>query len=151
MERLSSISISLLLLIVGFGLSFLLFPDREVVVKEPYPVEIIKTDTVLRYIEKAPLIIEKVRIKVIRQSDTVIETTPFTARIDTVIRCDTVFAEYEFPGNIFSMRVKFRPDTLQLEKQTIVKTIEKDRPWWEAPAYLIGGTIIGFLLGNGTK
>ena len=148
MKKLKQVIIGIVLILCGAGLSFLLFPGREKVKLEPFRVETIIKDTVEKLVYKDPIIITKMKTKIIEKADTVVQAVPFTARIDTIIKYDTINARFEFPENLFSLQVRKKPDSALFETRTVFRTVEKEKPWWETPAYVIGGTVIGFLLGS---
>lgn len=112
---------------------------------------IIKKDTVIIVKQAEPIIIEKAKTKIVYTRDTIIQTQPFIAVVDTIIKKDTVYAKFEFPANNFDLWIKKKPDSTLIQTITITKEIIKDRPWWEAPAYTLGGAVIGFLLGKTVK
>ncbi len=99
-------------------------------------------DTILQVLPAEPLIIEKAVAKVEYIRDTIIQTQPFIAHVDTIIKFDTIRLGYQFPENYFSFELRKSPDTLKTE--IITKEIQKKSRWWEGPVYFIGG----FLLGN---
>ena len=141
--------ISLLAFLLGLLSGYLLFDkfgnnDTSIINK-------VEHDTVFTQIASVPLILEKVKTKIIYKKDTVIVTNPFIASIDTIVKHDTVHAEYEFPENIFSLNVRSKPDTLQT---VYIKTYERaneQTKWWERPAYILGGCIAGYFIGKFTK
>ena len=112
---------------------------------------IIKRDTVIVVKQAEPIIIEKAKTKIVYTRDTIIQTQPFIAVVDTIIKKDTVYAKFEFPANNFDLWIKKKPDSTLIQTITITKEITKDRPWWEASAYSLGGAVIGFLLGKTVK
>lgn len=112
---------------------------------------IIKRDTVIVVKQAEPIIIEKAKTKIVYTRDTIIQTQPFIAVVDTIIKKDTVYAKFEFPANNFDLWIKKKPDSTLIQTITITKEIIKDRPWWEASAYSLGGAVIGFLLGKTVK
>lgn len=112
---------------------------------------IIKRDTVIVVKQSEPIIIEKAKTKIVYTRDTIIQTQPFIAVVDTIIKKDTVYAKFEFPANNFDLWIKKKPDSTLIQTITITKEIIKDRPWWEASAYSLGGAVIGFLLGKAVK
>jgi|DewCreStandDraft_4_1066084.scaffolds.fasta_scaffold00022_63 hypothetical protein len=112
---------------------------------------IIKRDTVIVVKQSEPIIIEKAKTKIVYTRDTIIQTQPFIAVVDTIIKKDTVYAKFEFPVNNFDLWIKKKPDSTLIQTITITKEITKDRPWWEASAYSLGGAVIGFLLGKTVK
>lgn len=112
---------------------------------------ILKRDTVIIVKQSEPIVIEKAKTKIIYTRDTIIQTHPFIAVVDTIIKKDTVYAKFEFPANNFDLWIKKKPDSTLIQTITITKEIIKDRPWWEASAYSLGGAVIGFLLGKTVK
>jgi len=112
---------------------------------------IIKIDTVIVVKKAEPIIIEKAKTKIVYTRDTIIQTQPFIAVVDTIIKKDTVYAKFEFPANNFDLWIKKKPDSTLIQTITITKEIIKDRPWWEASAYSLGGAVIGFLFGKTVK
>ncbi len=134
-------------IIIGFIVAIYVLPEKEIIVKQPYAIERIVTDTVIRTINRKPIIINKVKTKIIHTRDTVIITRPFVALLDTILRRDTVSAKFQYPENLFSVAIRNSPDSIAIEQVSIYKTIEKERPWWEVPAYILGGVATGYLLG----
>jgi len=112
---------------------------------------IIKIDTVIVVKKAEPIIIEKAKTKIVYTRDTIIQTQPFIAVVDTIIKKDTVYAKFEFPANNFDLWIKKKPDSTLIQTITITKEIIKDRPWWEASAFTLGGAVLGFLLGKTVK
>ena len=112
---------------------------------------IIKRDTVIVVKQSEPIVIEKAKTKIVYTRDTIIQTQPFIAVVDTIIKKDTVYAKFEFPANNFDLWIKKKPDSTLIQTITITKEITKDRPWWEASAYTLGGAVIGFVLGKTIK
>lgn len=112
---------------------------------------ILKRDTVIVVKQAEPIIIEKAKTKIVYTRDTIIQTQPFIAVVDTIIKKDTVYAKFEFPANNFDLWIKRKPDSTLIQTITITKEVIKDRPWWEASAYTLGGAVIGFLLGKTVK
>jgi hypothetical protein len=104
-------------------------------------------DTIIKEIKLPPVRIVKAKpiIKVIK--DTVIETKPFIASLDTIAKYDTVKMQYEFPENYFSLEVMRKPDSVRLEKLTVIEKTTQDSNWWEKPAYFTGGALLGILIG----
>ncbi len=135
-------------LLIGAAAAYFLLPGREIIRKEPFPVKKIIRDTVYEVVEAEPLVIEKVRTKIIRRFDTVIKTQPFTAKLDTVVRRDSVRAEFDFPENLISLDIRREPDSLRVPKMTVFRTEAQEEHWWETPAYVAGAVIIGYLLGS---
>jgi hypothetical protein len=112
---------------------------------------IIKRDTVIVVKQSEPIIIEKAKTKIVYTRDTIIQTQPFIAVVDTIIKKDTVYAKFEFPANNFDLWIKKKPDSTLIQTITITKEIVKERPWWEASAYTLGGAVLGFVLGKTIK
>ena len=104
-------------------------------------------DTIIKEIKLPPVKIVKAKpiIRIIR--DTMIETKPFIASLDTIAKDDTVKMEYEFPENYFSLEVKRKPDSVRLEKLTVIEKTMENGNWWEKPAYFTGGALLGIIIG----
>jgi hypothetical protein len=81
----------------------------------------------------------------------VIKTFPFIAKVDTVIKRDTIKAKFEYPQNLFSLRISSPADTLALQKMIITEMIKVEKPWWETPAYIAAGTVLGYILVSSIK
>jgi hypothetical protein len=150
LNNLSSIIIILLAFALGFLIADLLMPEKETIIREPFSGSV-KIDTIIKVIEKEPIILEKVRTQIIKQKDTLIQTFPFVAHVDTVIKYDTIKVMYEYPQNLFSLRISSRSDTLALQKMIITELIKVEKPWWEAPAYIAAGTVLGYILVSSLK
>ena len=118
-------------------------PDSAPVLQSP----VVRTDTVYREVPSEPVIISKVKTKIIYRSDSAITTMPFTAAIDTVINRDTLKAEFVYPENIFSMTLRTKPDTLTLHKINMYSS-PKQSSWWEVPLSILGGAVLGYALGR---
>lgn len=104
-------------------------------------------DTIIQEIKLPPLKIVNIKplIKYIR--DTIIESKPFIATLDTIAIDDTVKMQYEFPENIFSLEVARKPDSIRVEKLTVIDKTTDTGNWWEKPVYFTGGTLIGIIIG----
>ena len=79
-------------------------------------VEIEKRDTIYKIIQKDPIEIIRTKPKLRIVRDTVIQSPEFIAVLDTVIRRDTIRAEYEFPQNLLSLQIRQSPDSLIQER-----------------------------------
>jgi hypothetical protein len=109
---------------------------------------ILKTDTIYQEVPAKPIIINKIRTKIIYQKDTIIETQPFTAVIDTIINHDTLHTEFSFPENSFSMLFLRKPDTVIVQKVTTIETQPLKSTWWEVPLSILGGAALGYVFGR---
>lgn len=107
-------------------------------------------DTITALKPSEPLIIEKYHPVIRVKRDTLVISKPFMARIDTIIKRDTIIGSYEFPENFFSMRISSVPDSILTREIVIEKPCGSDN-WWETPAIAAGGLIIGALLGRAMK
>ena len=108
-------------------------------------------DTIIKTIPAKPIIINKVKTKLVKVRDTIIQTEPFAASIDTIVNTDTIKALYEFPENLMSFRINKKPDSLLLQRITVLQPVEKKVDWWEKPAVFLGGVIIGLTIGVAIK
>lgn len=138
-----------ILILVMLVLAF--FLGRSTKHCEPITNTIVRKDTVLIIKESEPIVIEKIKPKIIYKRDTIIETKPFVAVVDTVIKRDTVYAKYEFPENSFDLMIRKKPDSTMIQTIYITKEIMRERSWWETPVYIIGGVAVGFTVGSLTK
>jgi hypothetical protein len=113
--------------------------------------KIVFRDTLFEVKQSEPIIITKYKTKVEYQSDTIIETKPFIAFIDTVIVKDTVRASFDFPEKTFSLKINPSQDTVLKERLYINSLIKTDEVWWHKPALCILSLCGGYLLGRVTK
>lgn len=113
--------------------------------KEYYPT--VRTTTVHDTItvQPAPIVIEKVRPKLIYKRDTIIRTTPFVATVDTVYKRDTIMVSYSYPENEMNMAIRLATDTVYNEVKTIAIPCEKG-DWWHTPAVAAGGLLLGIII-----
>lgn len=109
---------------------------------------ITKRDTVVIVKQAEPITIEKAKTKIVYTRDTIIQTQPFIAVVDTIIKRDTIFAKFDYPENSFDLWIRKKPDSTLIHTIYITKEIVKERPWWEAPAFTLGGTIVGYVIGK---
>ena len=100
--------------------------------------EIIKFDTILIY-KPQPIILEKIVPKIIYKRDTIITTKPFVARVDTVIKYDSIKIEYHFPENNIDLSINRNFDTIRVEKYLYNHIKSNDNEWYI--------NYIGFLIG----
>jgi len=103
-------------------------------------------DTVYKIVRANPIVIEKVKSKVQYLHDTVYSTREFIATADTVIKLDTVKLKFSFPEKYFSMSYLPKSDSIAIQRETQIKTINKERPWWEIPLYILIGGAGGYIL-----
>jgi hypothetical protein len=150
LNNLTSIIMIFLAFAIGFLIAYFMMPEKETIIREPFSGKV-RIDTIIKVIEKEPIILEKVKSRIITQRDTLIKHFPFVAKVDTVIKRDTIKVMYEYPQNLFSLRISSRADTLALQKMIITEMIKVEEPWWEAPAYIAAGTVIGYILVSSIK
>ncbi len=103
-------------------------------------------DTIYKIIRQEPIVIEKIKSDMKYLHDTVYSTREFVATADTIIKLDTVRLGFYFPGNYFSMSYLPKSDSIALERETQIKTIIKERAWWEIPLYVLVGGFGGYLI-----
>ena len=104
-------------------------------------------DTIIKLQPAKPVILTKIKTKIIVQSDTVIQFHPFISKLDTVVNSDTISTKFEFPQNLFSFDFKKKPDSISIQKMVVYQPVEKKRQWWETPAMILTGAVIGFVAG----
>jgi hypothetical protein len=105
-------------------------------------------DTVVRVVPAKPIVLTKMRTKIVKLSDTVILYHPFRAVIDTVIKHDTIHSYYEFPAGVFSLEYRPKPDTMLMRNTVFYKTKVKKEKWWEKPLMFVGGMVVGYVIGG---
>lgn len=115
--------------------------------------EKIIVDTIVKIVHSDPIVLDKVKTKIVYVRDTIIETKPFIASVDTVLNNDTISIKYYYPDNCMDLDIRQSPDSILTEKVYITKEIliEKDCPknsWWQTSAVGLGGAVIGFILGG---
>jgi len=127
------------LILLSILLIFLLFNKNNIDRKVQ---EIIKFDTILIY-KPQPIILEKIipKIKYIR--DTIITTKPFVARVDTVIKYDSIKIDYHFPENNIDLSIYRNYDTIRVEKYLYNQIKSNENEWYIN--YI--GFIVGFASG----
>lgn len=111
--------------------------------KDEIPNEI-QRDTITRIIERKPTIIDKKRASIRIKKDSLIQTKPFIARIDTFHKHDTISLAYDYPENTFSMTYSHKPDTTTTIREKQIT--EKERSWYEAPLYILSGAAIAEII-----
>jgi hypothetical protein len=127
-------------LIIGFLLSFFannIFSDGEIN-------NVILRDTIIKTIPSEPIILEKVKMKIVYRADTIIQTAPFTASIDTIIVKDTLNAVYKFPENLFSLSLRMPQDTIKTIYQVSVPVVKC--VWYDKLLYFGAGALSGGLI-----
>lgn len=124
-------------------MGIILFPDNQLKKTNT----LILRDTIIREIKSDPLILEKVKTKILYKKDTIIKSKPFSAILDTVIKKDSIKIEYEFPENYLSFQLNKMMDTLVIPREIEIE-IEKDEKeaWWEKPAIALGSLFIGYYI-----
>lgn len=110
--------------------------------------QIIKRDTVVKYIEHKPIKINNKKAKIKYIKDTIISTKPFEANLDTIINKDTISLSYIYPDNIFNLNINKSIDTLKYEREIITNNNNKDSNWFDIAIASISGIILGYILGK---
>ena len=114
---------------------------------------VVRIDTVTKVIEHEPLhvtapaVVRYVR-DTVTLSDTIIQTRPFIARLDTVVRRDTLGVEYRFPQHTFSVLLRQAPDSIRYETRTITLTNYERRAWWLDALTHVGAASLGYAIGS---
>ncbi len=103
-------------------------------------------DTLYLIKESEPIVIEKAKTKIKYIKDTVFQSQPFVAELDTIVWQDTIHSSFIFPENLISLEIRKKPDTTKIEKITITKEIPQKESWWKEPLIFISGCAAGFLL-----
>ncbi|MCX6148342.1 MAG: hypothetical protein NTW25_13995 [Candidatus Kapabacteria bacterium] len=110
--------------------------------------QIIKRDTVLKYIEHKPINVNNKKAKIKYIKDTIISTKPYEASLDTIINKDTISLSYIYPDNIFNLNINKSIDTLKCEREIITNNNNKDSNWFDIAIASISGIILGYILGK---
>jgi hypothetical protein len=108
-------------------------------------------DTVYQIEYREPIKIENAVPKIIYRSDTVYVAKAFTAILDTVVKYDTVFIQYDFPEHLINLSVKHKADTNAIAEIIVENKVQESQSSWETALIIVASAIIGFLLGNSTK
>lgn len=119
----------------------------------------IRIDTITKVVEHEPIFVEsKARViyrrdtvtqrEVFTQHDTVIQTRPFVAALDTIVHRDTIGVRYLFPEHTFSVAIRQAPDSVKYETRTITLTAYEQRPWWIDALTQVGAVAVGFGAGR---
>ena len=135
--------------IAGFVLSLMLLPEKETIIKEPIVVREIKTDTLIKYVQKKHIVLREAKTKIIVLTDSLLncENKPFTAILDTIVDQDTIQVDFKYPDNLISLLIKQKPDSIYYEKVYLTNTVQGSKEWWETPALISGGALVGFIIG----
>lgn len=115
-----------------------------------YPNQIINHTTDTLTVVQEPIVIEKIKPKLIYRLDTIIQTRPFTAVVDTIYKYDTIQVKYDYPENQMQLAIRMATDTVYNKKE-ILTTTQRNEPWWEDPLIATGGLVLGYLLSNASK
>jgi hypothetical protein len=103
-------------------------------------------DTIVEIVTPEPIIIEKAKTKIRYVRDTIIQTRPFVATIDTIIKHDTVRCFYTFPDNILSLHIARQQDTIITHHNNFTQSSIAKRPWWQDPLIILGGVVSGYAI-----
>lgn len=90
--------------------------------------------------------IEKIKPRIVYRHDTLIQTKPFTAIIDTIIQKDTIYMSYDYPENLFNMRLTHQPDSFRVQKTIEYKNEETN--WTSKIIYFVAGIAAGIIINN---
>lgn len=140
---------NILILILILFIAFLSFNKFDILKSKAnnskyIPIQQIKTDTLIIFKEGKKITLDSVKMKIKYVRDTVIITKPFVAKIDTLIKFDTISIVYHYPENLFSMKLSQKPDSTIIIKQ--IEYVQKEEEWWKQPALILSGTVIGYFL-----
>ncbi len=108
-------------------------------------VEVVKFDTIEIVMPVEKIVIQKAkpRIKILR--DTIIETKPFVAEVDTIVKSDTVSAKYIFPENLFELQISRKADTFRIPQFVVAKQ-DRKKDWLDKIGTFIVGVSLGYLI-----
>ena len=140
---------SIIIFIIGLIIGYLLnqgFRKQDEKISIKYDSKVIY-DTIIKMQPAKPVILTKVKTEIIIQSDTVIQFHPFISKLDTIVNSDTISTKFEYPQNLFSFEFRKKPDSISIQKMLVYQPVEKKRQWWETPALILTGAVIGFVAG----
>ncbi len=106
----------------------------------------ITKDTIVKIITPEPIVIEKVKTKIHFIRDTIIQTRPFVASVDTIIKRDTIRCFYTFPENLLSLKINQPQDSIITHHIQLTQTSVKRNSWWHDPLLILGGIISGYVI-----
>lgn len=106
-----------------------------------------KVDTIIKIIPQKEIKIVEAKPKIQYIRDTIIQTQPFVARLDTILLRDTIYAQYQFPENLMSINIRTSGDSIRLPQITVERT-KQERKWYELATAFGGGIILGLLIGK---
>lgn len=121
--------------------------QKDVVVKEYHTRDTILVRDTISIVQKG-----RIQYKTILVKDTIlkVDSSAFVSCVDTIISKSSVSVCYQYPENMFSVDLRFIPDTVTkytIVERPILKYEEKRNSWWEDVAKIGGGIIVGYLLG----
>ncbi len=136
-------SLILILAILCIVLMYYVLRDNQ---KNPNSI-VRRTDTIVKIIPQKEIKILEAKPKVKYIHDTIIQTSPFVAVVDTVIQRDTIFASFRFPESVMTINLRSKSDTIKIP-QIIIEEQSNERNWLEIGAAAVGGFIFGLILGK---
>lgn len=81
------------------------------------------------------------------EKDTVFQTKPFVAYMDTTIECNALKLEYHYPDNVFKhLNFVTCPDTVVVADTTVINTTSTMDNLKYAGYGFIGGFVVGTLI-----
>jgi hypothetical protein len=115
----------------------------------------IKIDTVYKVMPAEPIYIAgnaiikyKTDTLISVKHDTTYIKNSYIATLDTIVKRDTINLKYEYPKNYFALNVRQKPDSILIQRIEIFTIKEKERPWYELPAYITGSIFVGYIFGG---
>ena len=85
-------------------------------------------------------------IDTLHLKDTIFLSKAFIARLDTIIKKDTIYTAFYFPQQKFDFSIRYKPDSTVFIKDSIYseKTIIEKDPWWMTGIKIGCGTLFGY-------
>ncbi len=119
-----------------------------IIIKELAVDTILVRDTI---VVRAPakIVYKEKIIPITKDKDTtIVDTTSWSACIDTTIAKADVSVCYFYPENSFSIRVYPLPDTVRIYTKQVIEVpkIEKHKSDWKENALYVGGAFVGGLI-----
>ncbi|MCX7909862.1 MAG: hypothetical protein N2560_10175 [Ignavibacteria bacterium] len=113
--------------------------------KKTEKVELVRLDTVTIVRPTERIVVRKLKPKIVYLRDTIIQTQPFIASFDTIIKKDTIYLTYNFPTNEMNLDIKKGSDTFRIPQMVVTK-VKPEKSVFEQTLPLFIGFTAGFLL-----
>lgn len=109
--------------------------------------EIVRIDTVEIVKPKERIIVKRAKPKIIYLRDTIVESKPYVAVLDTIVQKDSIQVNYFFPENQMDLKILPSSDTIRVPK-IIYSKEQKKNAWMDYVVPTIVGIAFGYILGK---